>query len=136
WSQVANFLDRQPGADQTRAATEPGIDFATYRWGTTLEPVLPGLMTRPGLNRGLVPYGSPGSANLLDTFDNTIQNGTFNASGLAPLLRIMSAGDLVLQSDLAYEHYNSLRPRALWQKLDPPPPGVANPVGFGSPAVI
>jgi hypothetical protein len=135
WSHVANYLDHQAGATQTRVVTEPGIDFATYRWGTTLEPVLPGLMTRPGAYRGLVPYGSPGSANLLTTFDDTIQNGTFNASGLAPLLRIMSAGDLVLQSDLAYEHYNSPRPRALWQKLDPPPPGLGAPVGFGSPAV-
>ena len=51
------------------------------------------------------------------------------------MLRLMSAGDLVVQSDLAYEHYNTPRPRALWQKLDPPPPGLGTPVGFGSPAV-
>ncbi len=133
WSQAANYLDKQPGATQTRVLLEPGIDFSTYRWGTTLEPVLPGLMTRPEVDRGLVPYGSPGSANLLDTFDDEIQDDTFNPSAVAPLLRLMSAGDLVVQSDLAYEHYDSPRPRALWQKLDPPPPGLSDPVGFGSP---
>jgi arabinofuranan 3-O-arabinosyltransferase len=136
WSQAATYLDHQPGAQQTRVALEPGIDFSTYRWGTTLEPVLPGLMTRPEVDRGLVPYGSPGSANLLDALDNDIQNGTIDPSALAPILRVMSAGDLVVQSDLAYEHYNSPRPRALWQKLDPPPPGLRHPVGFGSPAVV
>jgi len=135
WDQAAKYLDTQAGADQTRVLLEPGIDFSTYRWGTTLEPVLPGLMTRPEVDRGLVPYGSPGSANLLETFDDDVQDDTFNPAAVAPLLRIMSAGDLVVQSDLAYEHYDTPRPRALWQKLDPPPPGLSAPVGFGSPAV-
>ena len=135
WSQTAKYLDAQAGAASTRVLLEPGIDFSTYRWGTTLEPVLPGLMTRPEVDRGLVPYGSAGSANLLDTFDDNIQDLTFNPSAVAPLLRLMSAGDLVVQSDLAYEHYNTPRPRALGQKLDPLPPGLADPVGFGSPRV-
>jgi len=135
WSQAARYLDTQAGARTTRVSLEPGIDFSTYRWGTTLDPVLPGLMTRPEVDRGLVPYGSPGSANLLEAFDNEFQNGTLDPSAVAPILRVMSAGDLVLQSDLAYEHYNSPRPRALWQKLDPPPPGLGNLVGFGNPRV-
>ncbi len=135
WGKAARFLDTQAGAASTRVALEPGIDFSSYRWGTTLEPVLPGLMTRPEVDRGIVPYGSPGSANLLDTFDDGIQNQTFNPSAVAPLLRIMSAGDLVVQSDLAYEHYNTPRPRALWQKLIPAPAGLGNPVGFGNPSV-
>jgi hypothetical protein len=135
WGKAARYLDAQAGAASTRVAVEPGIDFSTYRWGTTLEPVLPGLMTRPEVDRGIVPYGSPGSANLLDTFDDDIQNETFNPSAVAPLLRIISAGDLVVQSDLAYEHYNTPRPRALWQKLDPAPAGLGNPVGFGAPSV-
>ncbi len=135
WGQTAHYLDTQSGADKTRVLLEPGIDFSTYRWGTTLEPVLPGLMTRPEVDRGLVPYGSAGSANLLENLDDDVQDLTFNPAALAPVLRIMSAGDLVVQSDLAYEHYNTPRPRALWQKLDPPPPGVGNPIGFGSPKV-
>ena len=133
WQQTADYLDTQPGAGTTRVALEPGIDFATYRWGVTLEPVLPGLMTRPEVDRGLVPYGSPGSANLLDAFDDTIQDDTVNPSAVAPVLRLMSVGDLVVQSDLAYEHYDTPRPRALWQKLDPPPPGIGDPVGLRKP---
>jgi len=135
WSRAATYLDNQPGAEQTRVLTEPGIDFSTYRWGTTLDPVLPGLMTRTDVERGLVPYGSPGSANLLERLDNSVQDDTFDPAALAPLLRVMSVGDLVLQSDLAYEHYNSPRPRALWEKLDPPPPGLGDPVGFGNRSV-
>ncbi|HUY23268.1 MAG TPA: alpha-(1-_3)-arabinofuranosyltransferase family protein [Acidimicrobiales bacterium] len=134
-TQAADYLDNQPGAHQTRVLTEPGIDFAVYNWGTTLEPVLPGLMTRPEVDRGLVPYGSPGSADLLGAVDEGVQAGTFDPSALAPMLRLMSAGDLVLESDFQYEHYDTPRPQALWQKLDPPPPGLGAPIGFGSPRV-
>jgi len=135
WSQAATYLDAQPGAADTRVLTEPGIDFAAYRWGTTLDPVLPGLMTRPEVERGLVPYGSPGSANLLEALDEQVQAETFDPSALAPMLRLMSAGDLVLQSDLQYELYDTPRPKSLWQLLDPAPPGLGSPAGFGDPAV-
>jgi hypothetical protein len=135
WSQAARYLDAQPGAADTRVLTEPGIDFSAYRWGTTLDPVLPGLMTRPDVERGLVPYGSPGSANLLEALDEQVQTETFDPSALAPMLRLMSAGDLVLQSDLQYELYDTPRPKSLWQLLDPAPPGLGSPVGFGNPAV-
>ncbi len=93
-------------------------------------------MTRPEVDRGLVPYGSTGVGEPARHASTTrSRTATFNPSAVAPLLRIMSAGDLVVQSDLAYEHYNTPRPRALWQKLDPPPSGLGTPVGFGSPAV-
>jgi len=135
WTDAAKFLDDQPGAAQTRVLTEPGIDFATYRWGSTLDPVLPGLMTRPEVDRGLVPYGSTGASNLLTALDEQVQEGTVDPSALAPTARIMSAGDLVVQSDLVYEHYDTPRPRALWQTLTPTPSGLSAPVAFGNPAV-
>jgi len=135
WTKAAQFLDAQPGAARTRVLTEPGIDFAYYRWGTTLDPVLPGLMTRPEVDRGVVPYGSTGSSNLLTALDEEVQEGTLDPGALAPMARLMSAGDVVVQSDLQYERYDTPRPRALWQTLDPPPPGLGAPIGFGNPAV-
>jgi hypothetical protein len=134
WAQAARYLDRQPGATKTRVLSEPGIDFATYRWGTTLEPVLPGLLTRPEVERGLVPYGSPGSVNLLDALDEQFQTLTFDPSALAPMARLMSVGDLVVPGDLQYELYATPRPQAVAQKLTPVPPGLGDPVDFGDPA--
>ncbi len=84
WTKAARFLDEQPGATQTRVLTEPGIDSAYYRWGTTLDPVLPGLMTRPEVERGLVPYGSAGSSNLLTALDEQVQEGTLDPARWLP----------------------------------------------------
>ena len=47
----------------------PASDFASYRWGNTVDPITPGLMDRPYVARELIPYGSPASANLLNAFD-------------------------------------------------------------------
>jgi len=135
WTEAAQFLDGQPGAAQSRVLTEPGVDFAYYRWGTTLDPVLPGLMTRPEVDRGVVPYGSTGSSNLLTALDEDVQEGTLDPGALAPIARLTSAGDVVVQSDLQYERYDTPRPRVLWQTLDPPPAGLSAPIGFGNPAV-
>ncbi|HTZ08323.1 MAG TPA: alpha-(1-_3)-arabinofuranosyltransferase family protein, partial [Acidimicrobiales bacterium] len=135
FQQAATYLDDQAGAGDTRVLTEPGIDFASYRWGSTLQPVLPALMTRPEVDRGLVPYGSPGSADLLMALDEEVQTLTVDPSALAPVLRLMSAGDLVVDSDLQYERYATPRPQALWDLLDPVPGGLSPPVGFGDPRV-
>jgi len=136
WDQAASYLDHESDASTTRVLTEPGIDFDAYRWGVTLDPVLPGLMARPDVERGIVPYGSPGSANLLGAVDEPVQEGTVDPSALGPLARVMSVGDIVVPSDLQYELYDTPRPRALWEQLDPPPPGLDAPVGFGSPAIV
>jgi hypothetical protein len=45
----------------------------------------------------------------------------------------MSAGDVLVQNDLAYERYNTPRPLAVTQALTPTPPGLSAPVGYGSP---
>ena len=36
----------------------PGADFASYEWGSTVDPILPGMMDRPYVARELIPYGS------------------------------------------------------------------------------
>ena len=36
-------------------ARDPGPDFASYRWGNTVDPITPGLMDRPYVARELIP---------------------------------------------------------------------------------
>ncbi|MGH9207419.1 MAG: alpha-(1-_3)-arabinofuranosyltransferase domain-containing protein, partial [Acidimicrobiales bacterium] len=136
WTQAANYLDTKgkapAGGYQTRVLGLPGEDFASYRWGNTVDPVLPGLMDRPYVAREIFPYGTPGTVDLLNSLDNQLQEGTFVPSSLAPVARIMSVGDVLLQSDLQYERYNTPRPKPTWALFNPTPPGLTPPQKFGN----
>src|SRR5262245_19681614 len=67
WQEAADHLD-VAGRD-SRVLVVPGSDFASHRWGNTVDPILPGLTDRPSMQRELIPYGSPASANLLNPLD-------------------------------------------------------------------
>ncbi len=129
WYDAAHYLDSR-GRD-TRVLELPGSDFAAYRWGNTIDPITPFLMERPYVARELIPYGTAGSADLLNALDRRLQEGVFEPLSLAPIARLMGVGDVVLRNDLEYERYRTPRPKALWQELTPPPPGLGAPVGFG-----
>ncbi|HEY1280836.1 MAG TPA: alpha-(1-_3)-arabinofuranosyltransferase family protein, partial [Acidimicrobiales bacterium] len=124
WDTAAAALDAQ--SHDTRVYELPGSDFASYRWGGTVDPVTPGLMDRPYVARELVPWGSAPSANLLNAFEERLQDGVFEPAALAPFARLISAGTLNVRSDLQYEKYRTPRPKVLWQQLlaaaglDPP----------------
>ena len=132
WDEAAAALDRE--GNDTRVLEIPGADFAAYRWGNAIEPVTPGLTDRPFVAREVLPYGEPGSVNLLVALDHRIQEGTFEPSTLAAYARLINVGTVVLRSDLATERFDTPRPRMLWQLLtDPLAPGVRAPQGFGEP---
>jgi arabinofuranan 3-O-arabinosyltransferase len=57
WTRAIAAVDRQP--HDTRVLEVPGSDFASYRWGNTVDPITPGLMDRPYVARELIPYGTP-----------------------------------------------------------------------------
>ncbi|HEY7071174.1 MAG TPA: alpha-(1-_3)-arabinofuranosyltransferase family protein [Acidimicrobiales bacterium] len=128
WTQAADHLQSE-GSD-TRVLVVPGTDFASYRWGNTVDPVLPGLMDRPSVQRELIPYGSPASANLLNAFDLRLQERTADSDSIAPIARLMRAGDVLVQSDLQYERYNTPRPRNFWDFVRRAS-GLGEPVPFG-----
>jgi arabinofuranan 3-O-arabinosyltransferase len=128
WDQAAAHLDAQ--GDATRVLVLPGSDFASYRWGNTVDPLLPGLMDRPSAQRELIPYGSPASANLLNAFDLRLQERTADPDSIAAVARLMRAGDVLVQSDLQFERYNTPRPRNFWDFITGAP-GLGEPVGFG-----
>ncbi len=128
WNEAADHLDR--GDDGTRVLVLPGSDFASYRWGNTVDPILPGLMDRPSVQRELIPYGSPASANLLNAFDLGLQERTADPDSVAAIARLMRAGDILVQSDLQYERYNTPRPKNFWDFITRAP-GLGTPTGFG-----
>lgn len=131
WHQVAAYLDA--AGDGTRVLGLPGEDFAAYAWGVTQDPVAPGLITRPYVARQVVPAGTPPAADLLRAVDEPLQEGSLDTAAIAPMARLMSVGDILLQSDLQAERYNLPLPQVLWQRLQPTPPGLTGPVAFGAP---
>ena len=131
WTTAARYLNSL--GPSTRVLGLPGEDFAAYSWGVTEDPVPSGLLTRPYVSRQVVPAGSPASANLLQALDEPIQEGTFDPAALAPVARLMSVGQILLQSDLQYERYHLPLPKVLYGQLVPPPNGITGPIGFGAP---
>jgi arabinofuranan 3-O-arabinosyltransferase len=141
WPAAAGWLDGRglmtSGAHgyATRVLELPGADFSDYRWGTTLDPVTPGLMDRPFVGRELQPSGSPASADLIRALDGQLQQGILDPAAIAPVARLMGVGDVLLRSDLQYERFRTPRPKATWQLFDPVPPAGLGPATAFGPAV-
>ncbi len=133
-TQAATSLDGRHGGTRVLAlpATYFGIG-SPYRWGDTTDPVWPGLLSRSFVTPGQVPLGSLAGFDLLYGLDDPIQTRTADPVAIAPLARLMSVGDVVLQNDLVYELYAQPQPRELQQLVTPLPKGLTSPVGYGPP---
>jgi len=131
WTAAAAYLAAQ--GNQSRVLEEPGADFLHYRWGATLDPLTPGIMDRPYVDRELVPAGGPATADLLRALDERLQEGTLEPGAIAPLARRMAVGDLVLRSDLQWERFRTPRPQETWSLLNPAPAGLHPVQTFGPP---
>ena len=131
WTDAIAAIDA--GSHDTRVLEIPGADFAAYRWGQTVDPITPGLTDRPYVARELVPWGSAASADLLNALDRRMQEGMLDASALAPIARLMSAGAIVYRADLQTDRYDLVRAAPLWRLLtDPVPSGLNAPKEFGT----
>ncbi len=129
--QAAAALDTShPG---TRVYALPGNDFAAQRWGDTIDTVYPGLMTRPFVTHEQQIMGSLPTADVLEAVDGPLQDGIMDWNTLAPMASLMSAGDVLVQYDQAYERYDTPDPQSVAQQLVTTPPGLTNPTSFGSP---
>ncbi len=131
-TEAAHYLNTH-GTD--RVLGIPGEDFAYYRYGVAGDPVWPGLINRPYVARQDVPQGEPASVDLLQALDESIQDGVFVPSTLAPIARLMSAGDVLFESDEQYERFNSARPQPLWLQLIQPQTALGAPSSFGKPTL-
>ena len=129
WQEAAAWLDER--GDDTRVLELPGADFASYRWGNTVDPITPGLLDRPYVARELIPYGTPPSADLLVALDRRLQESILDPDAISPIARLFGVGDVVLRSDLQYERYRLPRPPQIWDWLQPTPTGLDDPVAFG-----
>jgi arabinofuranan 3-O-arabinosyltransferase len=130
WFAAADALEA--GGTDTRVFELPGIDFASYRWGMTVDPITPGLTDRPYVARELVPHGAPMGTDLLNALDLRIQENTVEPASIAPVARLMRAGVLAVRSDLEFERHNTARPRVVWEVLRLAP-GLGAPIAFGEP---
>ena len=131
WTQAAKYLDSQ--GNSTRVLEEPGSDFAAYSWGNTVDPITPGLMDRPYVARELIPYGTAGTADLLNALDRRFQEGIADPAGVTAVLERMGIGDVVLRNDIQYQRYNLVAPLDL-DRVFAQIPGLGEPTVFGAPA--
>ncbi|MEZ5169085.1 MAG: alpha-(1-_3)-arabinofuranosyltransferase family protein, partial [Acidimicrobiales bacterium] len=116
WTDAIAALDGR--ASDGRVMEVPGSDFASYRWGNTVDPITPGLTDREYVARELVPFGSAESAALLTSFDRRFQEGSVEAASIAPIARLLSVSDLVHRADLTYERFRTPRPVPTADLLD------------------
>ncbi len=137
WDEAAAEIDaRGLGADgvyTSRVLEVPGSDFASYRWGNTVDPITPGITDRPYVARELIPYGTPASADLLNSLDRQLQEDLLDPDALAAIARLMGVGDIVHRADLAYERFNLSRPRQVYELLREAA-GLGDVTGFGGTA--
>ena len=130
WTAAVDYLNSHDTS--TRVLGLPGEDFAAYSWGVTADPIPPGLLDRPYVSRMVVPAGTPASANLVQALDQPIQEGTLYPPALAPMARLIGAGQILLQSDLQYERYHLPLPQVLYPEITSGT-GLGAPVSFGAP---
>ncbi len=104
------------GADDAsgRVYAIPGADFADYRWGGTVDPVLPGIVDRPVLYRELVPQGGDGTADLLNAIERRFVEGWFEPASLPAVADLFAVDTVVVRNDLQYERYRLARPGIMW----------------------
>lgn len=122
WLELAEDLDAA-GTD-ARILELPGSNFAAYRWGNTVEPVLPGLVGRPTIAREVLPAGGFGTVDLLAALDRSLLHGRFDPDSLAPVARMLGVGDVVIRGDLDAARFGLPDPGLLMERLaDDPPPG-------------
>ncbi len=127
---IRHLNNTHPG---TRVFAIPGNDFASDRWGDTIDTPQPALLDRDFVTREQQIMGSIATADTLYAVDSPIQDGIANMNALAPMARLMGAGDLMVEYDQRYEHYGVPQPQLLALALLQTPLGLSDPKSFGSP---
>ena len=123
---IATWLDANADPDLDggggRVWEIPAADFASYRWGGTVDAVLPGLIERPYLARDVVLQGGPATADLLNAFERRLPEGWFEPETLVPVAHRFGVDTVVVRNDLEHERFLLARPGSLW-------PGITRALG-------
>lgn len=131
WASAAAALSLTPKS--ARVLQLPGAPFGAYRWGYTVDPVLPGLTDKPFLDRDLLPLGSPGAMDLLYAIDNRFQSGTVEASSIAPVARLLGADSIFSPDDVAFDRFRTPRPELTNRILTTTGVGLGTTTSYGAP---
>jgi arabinofuranan 3-O-arabinosyltransferase len=97
WSQTAEWLGDHD--DGRRALLLPGSPFGSYLWGEPRDEPMQPLATSPWAVRNAIPLAPGGNIEALDAIEARLAAGVGSA-GLAPSLRRMGIGFLVVRNDL------------------------------------
>ncbi|HEX5620177.1 MAG TPA: alpha-(1-_3)-arabinofuranosyltransferase family protein [Solirubrobacteraceae bacterium] len=116
WTDAAQDLDASL-PENTRAVVLPAQLFATYDWGTTVDPLLPALTDRPVAARTAVPYADRRAVDLLWTTDALVQQERVIPGQLVPLLRYLGAGAVIAGADDARRRSGAIVPAGGAQQL-------------------
>jgi arabinofuranan 3-O-arabinosyltransferase len=116
WTDAGRGLDRELPAN-TRALVLPGSIFAYYRWGGTVDSIVPRVTERPVAVRYETPLSDLHAADLLTTVDSLVQQRRLLPGQLPPLLRMMGVGAVVSGSDDDLSRSGSLDPAAAADEL-------------------
>ncbi len=117
-----------------RVLAIPGNDFAVYDWGDTVDTPQPALLhDRPFAIQEQQIMGSMATADMLYASDEGILDGTEDWNALAPMARLMSAADVLVENDTNYWRYGIPPPQVISEELRSTPKGLSDPVTFGQP---
>ena len=111
WTSAGRGLDHELPPN-TRALVLPGSIFAFYRWGGTVDAILPRLTDRPVAVRYETPYSDLHAVDLLTTVDSLVQQRRLVPGQLPPLLRLMGVGAVVTGADDDITRSGALDPAA------------------------
>ena len=125
WQAIDHLNATHPG---TRVFAIPGNDFAAYRWGDTVDTPQPALLNRRLRHPRATDHGLDRHRRhpLRDRRAAPGGHGELNA--LAPMARLMSAGDVLVEYDQHYERYGVPQPQLLALQLPQTPLGLTDPV--------
>lgn len=118
WEEAATWLDDVDASGETgRALVVPSAPFGEYTWGRPLDEPLQALAESPWAVRDLIPLGSGPGIRALDAVERVIDQGV-GSSQLAPTLRRMGVGHVVVRNDLDWRRTGSPRPLQVRRVLE------------------
>jgi arabinofuranan 3-O-arabinosyltransferase len=116
WRAAARDLDRTLPPN-SRALVLPGELFSFYRWGGTVDPLLPALSDRPVAVRSIVPYEGLRASDLLFTVDDLVHQRRLVSGELPPLLGLMGVRAVVTPTDQDLARSDAPAPAAVAGQL-------------------
>jgi len=125
-----SYLNHTGGS--SRVFGLPGNDFASYLWGNTVDTPQPAYLNRPYVTHEQQVMGSLATAETLYAIDDPIQERIANPLALAPMSRLLSAGNVLVQYDTNSKHYGTIPATQLSKLFSPIPQGLSNEHKFGT----